>query len=297
MKRLLSLLLLLALLLPLATHAQGNSTDIDRMEVSLWPDFDDASLLVLITASMPANASLPADITIPLPNGYDQDRLVVARITEDGNMIDDLQAVKTANSVTFSMPENRFRIEYYVPYTANGDQRQIDFTWLSSDLNVATFQVAVQKPAMATEMTVIPEPIGEMGGGTGLTEYLLPEVSLPAGTAYEATADYVVNGRLLSIDILNNNTQPTTDNGVTSEPADNNDTLIILFGITGILLIAVAIGWYIYTSRQNNKPPQKPKPVRTKQTRVKSARFCRECGSPLTAGAKFCTSCGTAVKK
>jgi len=170
MKRLLPLLLLFALLLPLATHAQGNSTDIDRMEVSLWPDFDDPSLLVLMTVSMPANASLPADITIPLPDGYDQDRLVVARITEDGNMIDDLQAVKTADSVTFSMPENRFRIEYYVPYTANGDDRQIEFSWLSPDLNVASLQVAVQEPAMATEITTNPEPIGELGGGTGLTE-------------------------------------------------------------------------------------------------------------------------------
>lgn len=303
MKRLLPLFLFLALLLPFVTHAQENSTDIDRMEVSLWPDYDDASLLVLMTAAMPVNAILPADITIPLPDGYDQDRLIIARITEDGNMIDDLQVVKTANSVSFSMPENRFRIEYYVPYSANGDDRQIEFSWLSPDLNVASFQVAVQEPAMATEITTSPEPIGELSGGTGLTEYLLPEVSLPAGTSYEAMADYVVNGRLLSIDILNDDTQPTTNNGITVESdADNNNTLIILFGVTGVLLIGVAVGWYIYSSRQNSKPPQKPKPtratqVRSKKTRTKATKFCHECGSPLTAGAKFCASCGTAVKK
>lgn len=296
MKRLLPLLLLFALLLPLTSHAQGN-TNIDRIEVSLWPDFDDASLLVLVTGTMPANAALPTEITFPLPNGYD--RLVVARITADGNLIDDIETVKTTNSVIFSSPESRFRIEYYLPYTANGDQRQIDFFWMSPNLDVATFQVAVQEPAMATELTISPDPIGEMVGNiTGLTEHVLPEVALPADTVYEATAEYVANGRLLSIDLINDNSQPATDNGITVLPAANtNNPLILVFGIIGVLLIATAVGWYIITSRQNNKPPQKPKPVRTKQKPSTAASFCHECGSPLAAGAKFCASCGTAVKK
>ena len=299
MKRLLPLLLLFTLLLPLSIYAQENSTDVALMEVSLWPDFDDASLLVLATGTMPEGATLPATITFPLPEGYDQ--LVVARITDDNNMIDDLVTTITGDGVTFSSPESRFRVEYYVPYTATDDQRQIDFSWVSPDLTVDTFQVAIQKPAAAIEMTIDPEPIGEMAGGsTGLTEYVLPEVALPAGTTYEMMANYAVSSRLLSIDLLSDTPVPAADNTspASADPAtDDNNALIIIFGVIGVLLIAVAVGWYIYTSRQNSKPSPKPRPTRSNKKRVKAAGFCRECGSSMAAGAKFCSSCGTAVKK
>ena len=300
MKRLLPLLLLFTLFLPLSIYAQEDSTDVALMEVSLWPDFDDASLLVLATGTMPTDANLPASITFPLPDGYD--RLVVARVTDDNNMIDDLETTITEDGVTFSSPESRFRVEYYIPYTATDDQRQIDFSWVSPDLTIDTFQVAIQRPAAATEMNIDPEPIGEMAGGsTGLTEYVLPEVALPAGTPYEMMANYAVSSRLLSIDLLSdNNTLPAADNtppASADSAADDNSTLIIIFGVIGVLLIAVAVGWYIYSSRQNSKPPQKPKPTRSKKKRVKAGGFCRECGSSINVGAKFCSSCGTAVKE
>ena len=306
MKRLLPLLLLFTLLLAIPAYAQDDSTDITHIEVALWPDFDDASLLVLATGTMPEDAELPATITFPLPEGYN--RLVVARVTDDNNMIDDLETIETPTSVTFDISESRFRIEYYVPYTANGDQRELDFSWLSPDLNVGILQIIVQRPAAASEMTITPASVGEVAdSNTGLTEYLLPETNVPADTAYDVTAAYTVNSRLLSVDILNDSTLPTADNSAptnteetaVSEPAaTNNNTLILIFGIIGVLLVAVAVGWYIFSSRPASKPPQRSKSTHSKKKRAAaSSGFCHECGSPLTPKAKFCASCGTAVKK
>jgi len=300
MKRLLPLLLFFTLLLPLSIYAQEGITDITHIEVALWPDFDDASLLVLVTGSMPEDGNLPADITFPLPDGYN--RLVVARVTDDGNMIDDIETLETASSVTFSLPESRFRIEYYIPYTANDDQREFDFSWQSQNLNVDTFQVTVQRPAAATELNIEPTSVGEVvGASTGLTEYLLSEIPLPANTAYDVAVNYAVNSRLLSVDLISDSA-PLAENNTAPPPApepsaENNNTLIITFGIIGVLLIAVAVGWYIYSSHQNGKPPQKPKPTRSMKRRGNASKFCHECGTLLTTGAKFCASCGTAVKK
>ncbi len=306
MKKITPLLLFITLLfIPLAIHAQEDRTDLAHVEVALWPDFDDPSMLVLITGTMPEDAELPADVTVPLLDGYS--RLVVARITDDGNMVDDLELLETTNSVTFSSPEPRFRIEYYAPYTADDDQRQLDFSWESPNLDVDTFQVTVQRPAAATEMTIVPEAVGEVvAQNTGLTEYLLPAQPIPAGTMYEVSVNYGVNSRLLSRDLINDSSLPVADdNGggagetAVSEPnsaAENNDTLVLIFGIIGILLITIAATWYIATSRSSNKTPSKPRPNRSKKKRSKAVIFCHECGSSLTTKAAFCASCGTAVK-
>ncbi len=304
MKRYSPLLLLILLLAPLALYAQEN-VSLAHIEVALWPDFDDPSTLVLATGTMPDGADLPIEITFPLPEGYN--RLVVARVTDDGRMIDDLETLETSNSVTFSSPEPRFRIEYYVPYTADDNQREIEFIWGSSVLNADAFQVTVQRPAPAAELTINPAAVGEVvGQDTGLTEYLLSEQPMPAGESYRVMVNYEVNSRLLSVDLINDQNLPTIDNTDGAEagnvgetavsPTEKSDTLILTLGIIGAVLIAIAATWYIATHYANHQAVSKPKPHQSKKKRKSVKQFCHECGSSMDSGAKFCASCGTAKK-
>ena len=95
-------------------QAQDSSPNLAKLDVELWPDYDQNAVLVLWTGTIDATAPLPATITLPLSSGADVH--AVARISDDGQMIDDITFEVTEAEVTLTTPDRRFRIEYYLPY-------------------------------------------------------------------------------------------------------------------------------------------------------------------------------------
>ncbi len=105
------MLILLALILPATGHTQDKVTVIDSLVIELWPDYDRASVLVLLTGTLPDNTRFPATVTLPFPNTA---RLnAVARIdSSDGIMKDDISSSTAPGEFTFITPDLRFRLEY-----------------------------------------------------------------------------------------------------------------------------------------------------------------------------------------
>ena len=81
------LLILIMLMLPSTGHTQDKVTAIDSLAVEIWPDYDRASVLVLLTGTLLADAKLPASITLPIPAAAQLN--AVARLdVSDGEMKD-----------------------------------------------------------------------------------------------------------------------------------------------------------------------------------------------------------------
>ncbi|MBW1994611.1 MAG: hypothetical protein JRI77_09195, partial [Deltaproteobacteria bacterium] len=85
-------LLASTLLAPLTGNPQtdvSNVSTIDSLLVELWPDYDKASVLVLLTGALPPDTRLPASVTLPLPKTAQLN--AIARIDAgDGMMKDDI---------------------------------------------------------------------------------------------------------------------------------------------------------------------------------------------------------------
>jgi len=102
------LILLFTLILPAAGHTQGKATAIDSLTVELWPDYDRASVLVLLTGALPADTTLPATVTLPIPETAQLH--AVARIdSSDGQMKDDISSSSVPDGLSFITPDLRFR--------------------------------------------------------------------------------------------------------------------------------------------------------------------------------------------
>jgi hypothetical protein len=87
------LLFLLAMILPATGYAQGRATAIDTLIVDLWPDYDRASVLVLLTGTLSADTKLPATVIFPVPVTAQLN--AVARIdSSDGVMKDDILSAR-----------------------------------------------------------------------------------------------------------------------------------------------------------------------------------------------------------
>lgn len=303
MKRFVSLtsfLILFLLTVPLLA-AQNQATAVQTMAVDIWPDYDRRAALVLLTGTLPAETPLPTDVTLTLPD--EAELHVVARITPEGNMVDDLDPALVNGQLTFTTPDSRFRVEYYLPYTTSGDQRVFTYTW-QAPLPVEQLEVSVQQPAVATSLTTEPPAPSVGPGENGLTYHILPVTSVAAGQAYTVDVSYNMAVDELTVErqadpATGSVTQPT----VVDEGGVTIDWPLLLAGV-GILLIVAAITWQVASNRKSQRTPTRPKPKRAVKKAAKGkppqtatkARFCHECGQALQVGDKFCRHCGTAVK-
>ena len=304
------LLLFLLLFLPTPFAQAQTAVTLESLEVELWPDYDEEAVLVLLTGTLAPNIPLPATLTLPLPEGADFN--VAARITPDNLMTDQGMTPQVENNqVTFTTPDNRFRVEYYQPYEASDTQRAFTFSW-QSDITVEQISVKVQQPFAATDMSVIPAPASVSEGQDGLTYHLLPNQAIAAGNTYNVEVGYAMSTPALTVDFLSDSGETAaTDEGLpfldavpVEESGFNWQLLLIALG--GLILVATAV-WYLASNRAatNKRRPARPKPQRsqsapptaaTQAATPGNANFCHQCGEPLQVGDKFCRRCGTAVK-
>lgn len=274
--------------------AQSNVTTLSQMNIDLWPDYDQAMVLVIMDGEIPPETTLPATLTLPLPAQADLN--AVAQFADDGSlrMITDFTVDSALNNLTMTAPTARFRVEYYIPYTVQGDSRQFDFMWRAA-VNVTLMAVSIQQPAAATSLSVTP-PATSRTGNDGLTYYDLAPQAVPANTPYQVTLSYRMPSPALTAG--NAVTSATPADAGTPATADNGSSSWLL--ALGVLVLAVAVavtGWRL--SRQ--RPPARvyrPRPrasVTQTPPTTTPARFCRQCGAPAHSDDRFCGQCGASL--
>jgi hypothetical protein len=291
--------------------AQQPIGSLDRLEIDLWPDYDRESLLVLLTGVMPPGTSLPARVELPIPN--DAELNAVARIPNESEMRDDIVYETNAGEgelqlLSFTTPDLRFRIEYYVPYQASNGDRSFDFTWQSA-MAVDQLAVAIQQPASARTITADPPTDSVVQRGDGLNYHTYVDRPLAAGEPFTIQVDYTMTRPELT-EALEQSPLLTTPGAVgqgSAAATQRPNWPLILAAIGGLALLAAA-AWFVLMRRpapaayrRPARATNRPRPERrggASQGTPKggAARFCHNCGEPLTATDRFCRSCGTAVK-
>jgi hypothetical protein len=286
------LLFLSAMILPVAGHTQDKVTAINALVVDLWPDYDRTSVLVLLTGTLAADTKLPATVILPLPETAQLH--AVARIdSSDGVMKDDIISSLEPDGLWFTTSDLRFRVEYYLPYTANNNQRTFNFTWLAG-LAVNNFQLKIQRPISASFLSTEPLSMNVIKGQDGFTYYAFPVQDVPAGQSFSVDVDYTMNTDQLSAASL---TPPSTDvqkPGLTSTSKIGTDiNWFIVAVVTGGVIIVIIFVWQISTRRGTFNR------FETKDVKVQKqsqAEFCRNCGNPIDIDDRFCRHCGTALR-
>lgn len=312
------LLLALVITLLMATTAQAQSavTGLDRLEIELWPDYDRPALLVLLTGVLPPGTVLPANVRLPIP--AEAELHVVARISDNSEMIDDVTyntetGQEGQQFLTFTAPDLRFRVEYYLPFTAEGDDREFGFTW-QSDLEIFLLAVLIQQPLNAVNFTTEPVAPTIQPRDEGFNYHVFPEQPMVAGQQFTVQGSYTLRPAMQSVNALataqaaGNPPGSSTAIPVDPDPAGDNPGFlsywpIILAAIGGLVLLALA-GWLLLVRRTPAPPgrkatPRRPQTSGRKQaaTRDSAVRFCHQCGQAIQPGDHFCRNCGATIKQ
>jgi hypothetical protein len=286
------LIILLTLIFAGTGHAQGKVAAIDSLVIEFWPDYDRASVLVLLTGALPADTKLPATVTLPYPETAQLN--AIARIdSSDGKMKDDILSSPATGELTFITPDLRFRLEYYFPYAVNNNQRSFNFTWLA-DLSVNRFQLRVQQPISASSLVTKPAAIDFSKGDDGLSYYAFPVQAVPAGQSLSVQVDYTMTKAQLTIVSLAPPSPRVQEAGLpTTSNTDKGINWPIVAVVVGGIIIVIVFIWQIATRRAaSNQSITHP----TKAKIQSHSKFCRNCGNPIGKGDRFCRKCGTALK-
>jgi hypothetical protein len=285
------ILLIFFMLMPIAIgFAQNPVSVIDSLDIDIWPDYDRASVLVLLTGTLPGDTQFPVSVTLPLPEVAQLN--AVARIdSKDGNMKDDIfSSTDPPGTLTFITSDLRFRVEYYLPYTVVKNQRSFDYTWLA-DITVNNFQLRVQRPTSASTLNTEPATANVVRDGDGFDYYIFPVRAVPAGQPFPLHVDYKMTSSQLSATSLpRQNTSIQTPAIPATSSTGSGINWALAATVTGGLIIIVALIWQIVSRRPS---PNIRKPIDSRVERQSRAKFCRNCGEPIDEGDRFCNGCGS----
>lgn len=282
--------------------AQNQATRLTELAVELWPDYDRPSMLVLLSGRLPADAALPATLSIPVPAGAEIH--AVARFNEANALISDVTYGVEGGLLTLTTPSDSFRVEYYAPYEVDGNTYTYRFEW-TSDLAVDSLATVVQQPLAATDIRITPPPTGSGAErGDGLTYHTLAPRPVGAGEPFVVEVSYTVEAPVLSAP-----SQSLPEASATAAPATESADGAVGFGISpwwlalGALLVVALIGgaWYLGRRQGTAARRRKPQPNRPPKPGGKAApaaaKYCHNCGRPAQTGDVFCRNCGAPLKK
>jgi len=295
-KLFITLMLGVLFVFPSFASAQSNVT-FTSVDVQLWPEYDQPSMLVIVDFLIDPSTPLPVDLTFRIPN--DANLIAVAVQTADGGFLNAEFTGPEDNGdwQSFTLPITQsahYRFEYYQALTFNGNQRLFSYLW-DGDYAVDAFQVSVLEPADTTSLSVEPahRSIEQVNG---LKYYDGEVVSLEKAEQYTLNLQYEKTS-----DILLNPPQgiqplaPVDEN--TPGRVSLNNSLPYIIGGLGVVMIAGGVLYYLQAGRGSSHRSRRRKHSQTtSDSDDETGAYCPQCGTRSKPGDRFCRTCGARLR-
>ncbi len=295
MRRWLALLLVLgALSIPIQARAQS-PIKLSMLQVQLWPEYDQPSMLVIYDFKLPDSVKLPVSVAISFPK--DGHLVAVASLASDGSLLNTDYIGPTVNeawqSITIQIQTpTTYHLEYYAPLTRTGDQRQFKYLW-PGDYAVDDLSISVRLPPDTTSIVTNPD-MKSAKGADGSSNLIKDFGARAAGQQFPLQLTYTKTTNTLSVPA--ESVQP-------SKPLGSNtpgrvllsNYLPYVLGALGVLAVGAASIYLLQPhNRQAFQRRQTHRPHAA--TKGKAEVYCHQCGARAEPGDRFCRVCGARLR-
>lgn len=292
LRRALIFLTTLSLILPVRGLAQ-TPQELERLNVSLWPEYDRPALLVLYQVRLHENVDLPAQVPLPIPASAGTPH-AVANMSENGDLINapyELTEQGDWLTVTVQADSRTLWLEYYSEMSFREDQREFDFRWPGT-LPVQQFSFEVQHPPGTSELQIAPAATGERSDAQGLSYSTGSVGTLAAGERASIEVRYTRSTDQLTVDM-----RP----GAASVGEQQSETASDrfgwqIYGLVGAALLLLAAGIYVLRRQPRIIYAHGGAGTAEAVEEAAAAVFCHNCGSKSKPGDHFCRDCGARLR-
>ncbi len=277
------------------------------LKISLWPEYDRPSVLVMYDITLPENTALPVTLDIRIPARAGQP-LAVAFQEPSGNLVNADYRYSAGDewgviSVKAMVPN--VHVEYYDPaLVINGSEHRFVFHW-PGGFAVDSVSLAIQQPATATDMKITPVMGSSSVNDDGLT-YYSPEIgALTAEQTFDVTVVYTKDDDTLSKDVLALHGALPTETPAKGEVTARKVLPWVLTAL-GVVLIVIGLVWYWFSRQTAPEPAPRKRSRRRRQPMPPEAlagdddmdevRYCPQCGTRAQPGDRFCRVCGARLR-
>jgi hypothetical protein len=268
--------------------AQENVSQAARVQVDLWPDYDQAAVLVLVTAELPADAPLPTSVSLIIPPDAGEPTAVAYEGT-DGELMTavyNTRSVENGTLVTAESESQTLRFEYYYPYSESGNEVSFEYAWLGG-VGTDDLTILLRRPDAATSINPGPhfQETGVLNDGN--TYYAWAAGPVEPTETRTATISY---------------RRATSSPAAAVNSGSKNNALAVVLAAGGGLLLGLGAGLYwpwrnARPATSRNRSVVRPsRPIVPKRSKTGGSAFCHSCGSRLKPEDQFCRQCGQRVK-
>lgn len=280
---------------PSIAGAQGG-TKLDSINIELWSEYDQASMLVIKQFVLSQSTPLPADVTLRFPK---EGNLRAVAVETNGNLYNKNFAPPATQgnwqTVTINVQSyDPHRIEYYQPLTREGNKRQFKYQWFG-DYYVKEFTVGILIPADSTEL--ITSPVLQSTSTSADGSAILGTVTkseLRMGNSFQFELEYQRTSDTLIDPSQADPIQPVEPVGENTPGRVSITNLPWIIGGFGLALIIVALFSYWKSTQSSEAKPRKRR-HKTEEADGEQAH-CHECGARAYPGDRFCRTCGSRLR-
>ncbi len=293
---------------PMPPEPPPGDIRIQSLSVSIWPEYDDPRVLVIIQGELSPQSPVPTRIRLPMPKGAEL--LGAGMISAQNELLNHphkrLEG-DASDTLELTLPVHRFFAEwYYDPFGQRSSERQLTYA-LTLPYAVSQLEVDILQPDAATEFRITPaatqEDVDARSGRHHRFSYrnLEPEATQTFEVAYIKTTDApsITKPQASSSGLPPGNVQP-------SGLPRSTKTWVAFAMLAGFAVLFVG-GALVFTNKQPAAPPaapampevsgQPPEPaatmeVQAPETAVAAPNYCSNCGRHLQVTYLFCPGCG-----
>ncbi len=276
--------------------ALSPALSVARLRLSIWPEYDDPRVLVMLRGEMTPAKAFPTRIRLPLPKGAE---LIGAGMISAQNELllhpHQIVAGETRDTLLLTLPVPRFFLEfYYDPWQAQTTEKRFAYTF-SLPYPIAHLEVDIQQPLAATNFVTEPSATVHSTDSRGFTYHQFVYRQLK-------------KGQVLTFPVRNVKPTPTPSlpKARPSSPAPVaapgvQDYTVFAFGMLAVTVVLFSGGVFLWRRYQRRLPSTRasrgsePGAART-PARPSRPNFCTNCGRRLQPQYRFCPGCGKALE-
>jgi hypothetical protein len=202
--------------------------------------------------------------------------------------------------LTFTITDRvAYHIEYYMPYTRSGNQRNFTITW-PGDYATKAINFSLQEPLDAQNIVTNPA-LPDVGPRPDeLVYYTGKFPGRAAGQPFSLEATYEKDTDDLSVSSLPVEPATPLDQDISGQ-ASFTAYLPWFLGGLGLVLVAGALVWYWISSRSDGGALKMRKRHASRDDDgdgdENAQHYCAQCGKRAQGGDRFCRACGARLKR